>query len=361
MFRSLALALAVLTALILAAPVSAAPINAHEQGSFTTTTAGPPNVGNVTSISSSTGGFTFTNNVSTTTFGAGGTIVTVGATPLTSFNQSNGNTVPVTFNGQQVVAVFAIQGTAPSGSGNVTATFTEAKLGFFTIAPNTFNTFNPISWGATNATGTALNTPALVTTFGIKPQELITAGVAGSTQDVPIFPPQVNQSTINAATSGNTQGHFLLQETGGGLAGFGWETVTTGPFPGFTKLLEGLHVRSDQGTATATSDNTAFVGNGSAGLAALNTIAAQLGGGLSNGFFATGLNTGTAAGFNPSTTFPVGPDLLASIGLTFYPILEQDTTTQQVPEPASMALFGALVGVGGLVYRKRRNTKAIAA
>lgn len=358
MFR---IALAAIAGFTLTGTLAAAPINAHGSaqfnlggGNFTTT--------NINTFGSATNGFSFTNNITTNTGGGpaiGSQIVTVGATTLTTYQASNGVQTVATYNGNPIVAVTAIQGTIVPGPGGttVTAQFQSGKVGFFTISSVTaFNPFDPNSWGATTNNGQTLVTPLAV--FTIKPQELIINGPGGRNQDVPQPPSNVNVSSLNSTSGVNTQGHFLFKEDLGvnSILGDSFMEMTSGLLPGFTELAEALHIRSDQGIQFADADNTSFIsgGVGTAGFNALNTIATQLGG---LGLFASSFgNVADPLSYVPATGvlgngFANSADAMATLGGTFYPSVQQ----QLVPEPTSIALFGVVAGVGGLIYRNRRN------
>jgi len=374
MFRSFALAVG--GVLALTGSAAADPINTHEQASFQLTNAPPPGTntpGNVINFGTSTTGFSFTNNITTNTPPPpfGGTILTIGHTPLTTYSQLTGTTIPVTYNGQPLNAVFAIRGTvSPTSSpGSIVSNFQVVGLGIYAYNTATYNRFDPSTWGATNAAGTTLN--QAVALFGAKPPEQI--GPGGQGDPANSFQPasSVNASSLNNLGVGQSQGNFLVRELTGGIAGVNWLTITTGqlPSPNFV-TAEGLHLSSNQELALATAANTAFVDQTTdAGFLALNTIAASLGGFANLAGAGTAFATGFGAPgdadpfhFAPGTAFS-GPggglnsaDVMTNISLTGYPILEQDVAGGggRVPEPATLVVFAGMMGVGGLVYRRRR-------
>jgi hypothetical protein len=357
MYRSFALALA--AGLALAAPLVAAPINTHEIADFQTGNGPVTNVGSMNTLA---GGFTFTNNLTRTDvqFAQPSTIVAVGTSPILFYNRTTGDIVQATYNGQPLMGVLAIQGTVPAqpGAAAVVGVFDQGRVGFF-IQPEGYNRFDPASWGLTDAAGNFTDAN-LIAQFGFKPQEAISPGGSGFQTDVPVPAGGVNVSAINVVDPGLTQGNFLFRELAGGILGEDWMTITTGDIPGATDRVEALHIRSDQGTALADEFNTAFIegGAGTASFDALNAIAQGFGG---LALFATDFSNDPSQGdplvFAPATAFLNSPDVMATLGITAYPTLEQEV--EIIPEPASLAVFGLLAGVGGLVYRKRRNKAGV--
>jgi len=70
------------------------------------------------------------------------------------------------------------------------------------------------------------------------------------------------------------------------------------------------------------------------------------------------INSGTPSGFTPNTgaiNGVTGPDILLQTDGSF--IITTRQIPFEIPEPATLAVVGLMAGVGGLVYRQRRNVK----
>ena len=311
----------------------------------------------------------------------------VGANILANYGFRLGGGTGAVFNPagapvQPVVAVFAAEGVAPNPA---QIQLTGGRVGFFsiggTLQNNNFNEFNPITWGATNAAGTSLLSPIAV--WDLKPAENVAdlgplAAGGGGPGTFNLLANQVNQAAINNVVGAVNQGFFLFKETttfpGATLVGNTFYT-TTGNAP----IVPPGNVLTDEGLISFINEalrggtlNDSFIsgGTGTAGFDALNTIAGALGGladlGGANTGFAIGYGgQGNAGGdprsFNPSngagvpntsdSFFTLGTS--SSPGVQFTPVVVND-----IPEPASMLLWGAgVVGFG--IYaksRRRRNS-----
>src|SRR5262249_23481551 len=144
-----------------------------------------------------------------------------------------------------------------------------------------------------------------------------------------------------------------------------WNVTGNPPItPGATENVISRFVESLMPGTAGANGNTRFIDPAQAGntfgFDALNNIATGLGG---LPFFATafgglGNSGGPATDFTPSSASGAGTpantgDFLFTLGFTF---AIGQVTAQEAPEPATLAVFAGLMGVGGLVYRKRRRT-----
>jgi hypothetical protein len=304
-------------------------------------------------------GALYLNNLTTNSFPFGGaaSAVAVGSNILASYGARTGGGPTPLYNGLPVVAVFAFSGSTTSGPGPIFRA-TGGRVGLFTIgALSTYRQFDPTTWGATNATGTALLSPIAV--WDLKPAESVF-----DPGDVPggggqgffnLGTAKVNQISLNTTVATADQGFFVLRESttysGTTLSGNSFISVTGNvPIvpPGSTLIDEGFVSRSDGSRLVATTTNTAAV-SGASGLAALNTIANNLGGiGLPGSAFATGFGgIGNAAGpgtnFNPSSgaKAPNTADGIYTFGVTVSPGV-------QIPATASSLLSDLLDAVTGV-------------
>lgn len=383
--RSLALAgLATVGLGPLMSPAYAASTAYVGSGVVHTSTGGGTTVGNVGNggvnlqSGNTVAGNQYVNNITSNAFGDPGTIRTVGANLLASYNFVNGGQVGAVYNASPIVLVFSVEGTT-SGPGATLFNVTSGRLGLFSIAGdlvnNGFNKFDPTTWGATNAAGTALLTPVAVWDF--KPAEPVVDNPAvGGPGLFNLVPSQVNQQSINATVGTSNQGFYLLRESttfgGATLSGNDFFNLLTNPIPGGTPIAdEGIVGRVDESVIVGTAGNTSAVsgGLGTAGFDALNTIACALAGlsdidaglagcqGFANGFGGLGIVAGDSRGFNPSSGNPLPNtnDLLFTFGTSFSPI------AQPVPEPATILLFlsggFAALGLRVLQHRRAKNEK----
>ena len=304
----------------------------------------------------------FINNTTTNVFPtlANSGFVSVGSNLLTFYGFRQGNPPPNPSstgavydppNGpvQPIVAVFALTGTATASNDLINPNgirVTGGRLALFsipgTLQTNGYNQFNPLTWGAVDGSGTALQTPIAVWDLAV-PQNISDTGPFG-TGGPGIFnlsANQVNQASINLAVGAANQGFFLFKETTnpafasppGALSGNGFATVTHNPPvvpPGFFSTGEGLVTFVNE--ALLGNPNTTFISAG-AGFNALNTIADKLGGlpdldagqagvqAFASGFVATP-GTGAATAFSPSTSAAGSPnsaDTFFTVGSTSSP------------------------------------------
>jgi len=360
MFRSLALSLAVLSAC--AASARADFFDTSATILINNNVPVPGSVSNVNQIiGTSSGGFDFTNTTSAATGGSPNqsrNFVSVGSDLVVSYNQFGGGSVPATFNGQQLVKVFAVSGVSTAGAGGLTTNVVNSgTVGYFAIAPGSYNAFNPTTWG------TAANLVASYTLVGPQNINQTPTGTGGG-----IPASAVNVIALNTASPVNSQGHFL------GVENFNPGFITTNVFPpGTATTGEGIHVLVNQQVAFQGTTNPADPANNfrfldpagptaGTGLAALNAFAALFGVGTFADVFGAG--TGTGASFNPY----VGPSLGQVPGSGDFGILSGDTEfpgfftanqeTPRVPEPATIAVFGLLAISAGAYGTVRRRVKA---
>ena len=184
---------------------------------------------------------------------------------------------------------------------------------------------NPLSWGATNAAGTALGTPIGVWDLAT-PADIVDLGIGvpgyGGPGTFTTAAACVNNLVMNATISNDSQGRSLFRETqdttfatSGALSGNDFITVIGNP-PLPSAIWEGIAMETHQSLATSThspivpaSDPFIAAGLGTAGFDTLNTIAAALGGlpnlGGPGTAFATGYDWNNSGG--PGTSFnPTG-------------------------------------------------------
>jgi len=300
-------------------------------------------------------GALFINNVSTNSVPFAGTAsaVAVGSNLLASYGVRAGGGTGAVYNpsggpSQPIVAVFALSGTVAAGGGNVFVA-TGGRVGFFsiagTLATNTYNQFNPTSWGAANASGTSLLTPIAV--WDLKPAEAVSdpGDVLGGGGPglFNLDAVDVNQISVNLVVGAANQGFLLFKETvtftPSTLSGNSFITVTGNlPIvpPGSVVLAEGLISRVDGSLLVATTTNAVAI-SGGAGLAALNTIASQLGGlpdlggpgtAFATGFGGIGSTAGPGTDFDPSNgqKSPNTADGVFTFGLTASPGVQVPVT-----------------------------------
>jgi hypothetical protein len=357
MFRSIALSLAVVFALAANASadvfIGTGVIQTNNMGG----TAGNimTNGGVNQIIGNTTLGVQYINNVSTNVFpNLGGTIHSIGSNLIATYGFRNGGGIPASFNGQDVVAVFAAQGTAtPSGA---TAQFFLNQVGvaLYAVPTGSYNQNDPTTWSS----GT------LIATFGNAfNANVIDQGPAaffgGGPGFVNLAAAQTNVIGANSVVGASNQGFFLFEELTN--QNF-WDIIgNAGLLP--NNNPNAIVTRVDESYQVGDSINTA--GLTAAGLTALNNLYNTLLPGVSMFGFATGIGAlgdsgGLATDFNPSSGNPAPntADVLFTFGTTT--VLGNQLQIQDIPEPTTLAVFAGLVGVGGLVYRKRRgvNTSA---
>lgn len=237
--------------------------------------------------------------------------------------------------GGDVIAIFGIQGQVESlVSGTAIAQFTEGKIAFFQVAPNSVNLDDPATWGF--ATGVLLGE------YTIADPTDVTRGLPQPTEGDNIsFTPGsiVNRSAVNVDTTNENQGRFLVTESlvstvpGKVLPGTPFQTNIPGAVSPFK---EGLFFNLDQ----EVQDPGSTVADGTK-LGDLNAIATWAFGDA----FAT-FGTGTQSDFINIDANP--GDFTADLGGVFRPVAVRD-----VPEPATLSLL-ALGGLGLLARRRRQ-------
>jgi len=299
---------------------------------------GGTNLPNVNQVNlSGGGGVVLENNISSNTPMVGNKVNLLAANIITDFTRNPGGSFVADFGGgnKQVVAVFAGQGTVTSLSGmNTQATLSidSGKLALFAIDKNTFDRLNANTWGTA---GTA------IATFNLANPADITKGIPNPNDPEALFfaASQVNQGAINLTAGQQIQDRLLFKDLLDPLI------VVQPPFTGQNEGLFGLFNQ----TALA------FTGNPFAGQeGTLNAISTGLGQGP---FQTTG--TGNPTDFNPQQlggTIPA--DFITQLGGSLVPGILQEG---QIPEPASMLLWGAVAGGMGIYggirrYRARKVT-----
>lgn len=293
---------------------------------------------------------------------------TVGANLLSTYGLQSGGAVPATYNGNPVVAVFAVQGYTQGGGSVIN--ITNGSLGFYSIPSlASFNQNNPATYGATSADGNTAVTP--IASFTLTPgQQGVDKGPGqpgpggGGPGTNNFAPNQFNQTSITLTVGSLNSGPFSFLES---INPDFWNITGNPPTvpPGATPGPEGISVIVNEALQTATANNTQFIdgGPGEAGFRALNTIFNALvpGGstfGFATGFGGLGSTAGPTSDFNPSTSTSGAPNTADSI-FTLGSATSHFVTAQltPVPEPMTLAVFGGVMGAGGLVYRKRRSAK----
>lgn len=284
--------------------------------------------GGVNQLNGASGaGHLFMNNTDTNLLHlAGGDthIVAVGSSIMSVLNFQDGGLTPARYNGEPVVMVSALKGTV---GGNPTIfSASSGRVGLFSASA--YNPLDPATWGATNAAGTALLTPIAVWDLA-PPADILDLGIGvpgyGGPGTFTTPAARVNNLVRNAIISNDSQGRSLFRETqdstfastSGALSGNAFITVIGNPvLP--AAMWEGIAMETHQSLATSThspialaSDRFIDPANGGARFAALNTIAATLGGlpdlGGPGTAFATGYDWNNSAG--PGTSFnPTGPN-----------------------------------------------------
>lgn len=307
-------------------------------------------------IGNTTLGVQYINNISSNTFNGNPavttTVHTVGSNLIATEGFRAGGGQAASFNGQDIVVVFAARGTTPGGSA---AVFNATNIGaaFYAVPTGTYNQNNPATWGTGGAP---------IATYGnIFSDRVRDNGPAALNGGGPgfanLFANQVNQIGINATVGTSNQGFFMLQE----INNQNFWNLIGNPLLLPNNNPNALVTRVDESLVVGDAINT---GNLAANLATLNNIfntllpgVAALDGGVA---FATAIGAlgdsgGAAGAFNPSNGNPAPntADLVFTFGTTTV-LGNVFATNPPIPEPATLAVFATMMGVGGLVYRRRK-------
>jgi hypothetical protein len=330
------------------------------------TSTGGATVLNIINLASTSGGYIFNNMTTSQSVLAPGTqtVRSVGAVRLSEYNDKFGNSLPATYNNQQMTLVFAIEGTSTAVAPGSTVRLFEAQTGrialfenpvFPTPSATGYNIANPMSWGAVTGdfgAGTlALAAPIAVWDLAT-PQTVIDMFPGPGSFNAP--PPPLNEISVNTQDQTQAFGVFLGEEskTYAGPTKSGNDFWTTTEIPGLwppdinnefgvMKLEERLVV----------APNVTFVNNtNSNGFQALNVIAQQLGG---LPFFATAWGNATATDFAPFNGGAWGTNTPDNI---FLGSTQFGFGAQPIPEPGSVAIFALILGGAGVIagWRRRR-------
>ena len=285
------------------------------------------------------GGATYSNVVGSP--GLGSTVFAVGAAPIVNANTTSGLSLQAGFwtatGGSVGVAVFAVQGTVTSISGNnATVTFNAGQINVYAVpgsGAGTFNFKDPGTWGtggpslaqwtlATPAAITKGNTSADSASFAAAQVNVISGAIAA------------NQLLSGPGLWDKPASNTLLVAS------------TFDPFGIGSVVKEQLETRVNE---------TIQANYGSAGSIPLANLIALLNGILAN------------AGLSNTGFDDFDPNNIAST-LDFFATLQFEAVPGVqffiIPEPASLLLWGSL-GVGALamgrVRRRRTKTDAPAA
>jgi hypothetical protein len=323
-----------------------------------------PNVITISGVTSSAGEL-FTN-----TFGPGATagtnsIVTVGVNLQATtggFGLSGGGIATNTYNGNTVVAVFALASNNANpnagGPGVFQATYNAGRAALFELTPAQVAAFkpgDPTTWGVVS--GGKLNTPIAV--FSLVPQQNVSFVAPGNGTGIfNLLQQQVNLSSVNLGTVTNLQSNFVLT-VDNSLASTSKGTYITVQgvpvIPGDVVGATGIVTRADSALDLNPS---------SPDIATLNAIASQLGllpsvDGVAGDSFAS-IGKGQPTDFVPAKTFADAQatgDFEESLGLTTAPGAFETPPGGNVPEPASVVLWSLMAGSAGLYVVVRRRSK----
>jgi len=298
------------------------------------------------------------NNTAGNAYGTDGDIRFILSIPMVSAYFENLSTPNYTYNGSNVVAVMALEGSVTHFPFQTILAeryqVTSGRIGIFTTSA-TYNGNDPMTWGATDASGTVLSKPIAV--WDLKPAE-------------PVFkittPPLVtvvNQGVhfVNVSEDDN----FLFRETQNPNFSSGAGVFSGNEFFSLTKnTVPANYVFDDEGVAlrvlnqdgpTPNAGSKPWAGGpGVPAFDALNTIACQLGGlsdldaalngcqGFANGF-AAGNASGDPRSYNPANN-TTGLVNTADFDFSaFDAYLIPTEQADQVPEPASGILLSIVI------------------
>jgi len=255
---------------------------------------------------------------------------TVGPPPgsAANFNLANHN----------IVATFAVSGTATVVTNGVTATgqFTAGTLRVYDTGSTAWNAANPSSW----TSGTLLGAYQLSFQNTGFHNNVVSGPTAGTLFGAQIVQPGSAQDTASAnlISPFNSSNNILFDRVSGNLL------VTNVPA---NTLVDGLFINSNETILNPLTggDN----GLGSSGIAALNSIASS--------FIGTPFAT-AGDPFSPNAVANFNGDTSQSLGVTAYPVfLPFISGPGVVPEPVSLLLWGAIAGGFGVWGGARRFRK----
>src|SRR5579885_139892 len=235
-----------------------------------------------------------------------------------------GSTSNFNLPGHNIVATFAVSGTATSVVSGMTAVgqFTTGTLRVYDTGSTAWNAANPSTW----TSGTLLGTYRLAFQDTMVHNNVVSGPTTGALFGAQIVQPGSAQDTAiaNLISPFNSNNNILFDRVSGNL-------LATNVPPG--TLADGIFINSNETILNPLTggDN----GLGASGIATLNNIA--------NSFIGTPFATG-ADPFSPNAVTNFNGDTAQSLGVTAYPVYLPSQPVPGIPEPTSLMLWGAVVG-----------------
>jgi len=272
-----------------------------------------------------------------------------GSTQFTSFSQATTNNVSTTTIAMSIGGGFTIVfGTTENivgHSGTNGGSGSNVTLGLVPGGPVNYVQVFAANTGTSNAAGTGFNNGTLI----------LSATLINNFTNIPIV-------SISNSSGG------ALDQSGSGLypgnntVALGGSVIVQGtitffnpnyfvPAAGETLLGATINFNTNLSDPfNSVSPSAAFLTNSLISAVGIPPTTAGAGLGTANGAFLDIGPTNGGLGNGQSNEVQNQPNF------TFTGI-PQSSSTPTVPEPTSLVVFGALVGLGGFVYRKRRNAK----